>query len=63
MGISPSLVRFLLSLKIKRWFVFTFIHLGELFVQQTVDEMLRVGGPDWQRVLNYVESIYRHFEM
>ncbi|XP_017265751.1 cytospin-A [Kryptolebias marmoratus] len=29
----------------------------------TVDEMLRVGGPDWQRVLNYVESIYRHFEM
>nr|XP_015825827.2 cytospin-B [Nothobranchius furzeri] len=29
----------------------------------TVDEMLRVGGPDWQRVLSYVESIYRHFEM
>ncbi|XP_060919306.1 cytospin-A isoform X1 [Labrus mixtus] len=29
----------------------------------TVEEMLRVGGPDWQRVLNYVESIYRHFEM
>lgn len=25
--------------------------------------MLRVGGPDWQRVLSYVESIYRHFEM
>ena len=30
---------------------------------QTVDEMLRVDGPDWQRVLGYVESIYRHFEM
>ncbi|XP_034530500.1 cytospin-A [Notolabrus celidotus] len=29
----------------------------------TVEEMLRAGGPDWQRVLNYVESIYRHFEM
>lgn len=29
----------------------------------TVEEMLRVGGPDWQRVLSYVESIYRHFEM
>lgn len=25
--------------------------------------MLRAGGPDWQRVLGYVESIYRHFEM
>ncbi|XP_074548906.1 uncharacterized protein LOC141807041 isoform X2 [Halichoeres trimaculatus] len=29
----------------------------------TVEEMLRTGGPDWQRVLGYVESIYRHFEM
>ncbi|XP_068195691.1 cytospin-A isoform X2 [Antennarius striatus] len=29
----------------------------------TIDEMLRTGGPDWQRVLSYVESIYRHFEM
>ncbi|KAJ8288660.1 hypothetical protein COCON_G00013190 [Conger conger] len=29
----------------------------------TVDEVLRRGGPDWQRVLGYVESIYRHFEM
>ncbi|XP_047201984.1 cytospin-B [Girardinichthys multiradiatus] len=29
----------------------------------TADEMLRAGGPDWQRVLSYVETIYRHFEM
>ncbi|XP_077394477.1 cytospin-A [Festucalex cinctus] len=29
----------------------------------TVEDMLRAGGPDWQRVLNYVESMYRHFEM
>ncbi|XP_075964727.1 uncharacterized protein LOC142968638 [Anarhichas minor] len=29
----------------------------------TVEEMLRAGGPDWQRVLSYVESIYQHFEM
>uniref|UniRef100_A0A8C4ZN33 Cytospin-A n=1 Tax=Gadus morhua TaxID=8049 RepID=A0A8C4ZN33_GADMO len=29
----------------------------------TADEMLRAGGPDWQRVLSYVESMYRHFEM
>ncbi|XP_033844670.1 cytospin-A [Periophthalmus magnuspinnatus] len=29
----------------------------------TLEEMLRVGGPDWQRVLSYVESVYRHFEM
>ncbi|XP_041809831.1 cytospin-B isoform X2 [Chelmon rostratus] len=29
----------------------------------TVEEMLRAGGPDWQRVLSYMESIYRHFEM
>ncbi|KAK7904798.1 hypothetical protein WMY93_017405 [Mugilogobius chulae] len=29
----------------------------------TLEEMLRVGGPDWQRVLSYVENVYRHFEM
>ncbi|XP_041710274.2 cytospin-A-like [Coregonus clupeaformis] len=29
----------------------------------TMEEMLRAGGPDWQRVLGYVESMYRHFEM
>ncbi|KAM7403886.1 hypothetical protein PAMA_004353 [Pampus argenteus] len=29
----------------------------------TVVEMLRSGGPDWQRVLSYVENMYRHFEM
>ncbi|KAL2099220.1 hypothetical protein ACEWY4_005700 [Coilia grayii] len=29
----------------------------------TVEEMLRAEGPDWQRVLGYVESIYKHFEM
>lgn len=29
----------------------------------TVDEMLKPDGPDWQRVLGYVESIFRHFEM
>ncbi|XP_024914952.1 cytospin-A-like [Cynoglossus semilaevis] len=29
----------------------------------TVEEMLKAGGPDWQRVLGYVESMYRHFEM
>ncbi|XP_060947987.1 cytospin-A [Limanda limanda] len=29
----------------------------------TVEEMLRAGGPDWQRVLGYVESIFRQFEM
>ncbi|XP_057716457.1 cytospin-A isoform X2 [Corythoichthys intestinalis] len=29
----------------------------------TVEDMLRAGGPDWQRVLSYVESMYRHFEM
>lgn len=28
-----------------------------------VEEMLKAGGPDWQRVLGYVESMYRHFEM
>ncbi|GAA6097659.1 cytospin-A isoform X1, partial [Tachysurus ichikawai] len=29
----------------------------------TADEMLKSEGPDWQRVLGYVESIYSHFEM
>ncbi|XP_076850671.1 cytospin-A [Brachyhypopomus gauderio] len=29
----------------------------------TLEEMMRTEGPDWQRVLGYVESIYRHFEM
>ncbi|XP_031437784.1 cytospin-A-like isoform X2 [Clupea harengus] len=29
----------------------------------TVEEMLSAGGPDWQRVLEYVESMFRHFEM
>nr|XP_020459715.1 cytospin-A-like [Monopterus albus] len=29
----------------------------------TMEEMLRADGPDWQRVLGYVESIFRHFEM
>ncbi|KAK1170449.1 cytospin-A-like isoform X1 [Acipenser oxyrinchus oxyrinchus] len=29
----------------------------------TVEEMLRTEGPDWQRVLEYVECIYNHFEM
>ncbi|XP_039604295.1 cytospin-A isoform X2 [Polypterus senegalus] len=28
----------------------------------TVDEMVKGEGPDWQRVLDYVESIYVHFE-
>ncbi|XP_026141556.1 cytospin-A-like [Carassius auratus] len=29
----------------------------------TVEEMLKEEAPDWHRVLEYVESIYRHFEM
>ncbi|XP_051265328.1 cytospin-B-like [Dicentrarchus labrax] len=29
----------------------------------TVGEMLKADGPDWQKVLSYVESIFRHFEM
>ncbi|XP_031178101.1 cytospin-A-like isoform X2 [Sander lucioperca] len=29
----------------------------------TVEEMLKADGPDWQRVLGYVESVFRHFEM
>ncbi|XP_068433102.1 cytospin-A-like isoform X2 [Clinocottus analis] len=29
----------------------------------TSGEMLKADGPDWQQVLGYVESIFRHFEM
>ncbi|XP_072306429.1 cytospin-A-like [Eucyclogobius newberryi] len=29
----------------------------------TVEDMLKAGGPDWQKVLSYVESIFRNFEM
>ncbi|CAL8317208.1 unnamed protein product [Merluccius merluccius] len=29
----------------------------------TVEEMLNADGPNWQRVLVYVEGIFRHFEM
>ncbi|XP_023809042.1 cytospin-A isoform X1 [Oryzias latipes] len=29
----------------------------------TAEEMLKEGGPDWQKVLGYVERIFRHFEM
>ncbi|XP_023203984.1 cytospin-B-like [Xiphophorus maculatus] len=29
----------------------------------TVEEMLKADGPDWQKVLAYVESVFRHFEM
>ncbi|XP_031717535.1 cytospin-A-like isoform X2 [Anarrhichthys ocellatus] len=29
----------------------------------TSEEMLKADGPDWQQVLGYVESIFRHFEM
>ncbi|KAM3603267.1 uncharacterized protein V6R79_019574 [Siganus canaliculatus] len=29
----------------------------------SVEEMLKADGPDWQKVLSYVESIFRHFEM
>ncbi|XP_071323372.1 cytospin-B-like [Trachinotus anak] len=29
----------------------------------TAEEMLKADGPDWQRVLGYIESIFRHFEM
>ena len=25
--------------------------------------MLKADGPDWQKVLGYVESVFRHFEM
>nr|XP_057902073.1 cytospin-A-like [Doryrhamphus excisus] len=28
----------------------------------STEEMLKSGGPDWQKVLGYVESIYQHFE-
>lgn len=34
-----------------------------LTVWQTAEEMLKADGPDWQKVLAYVESIFRHFEM
>lgn len=34
-----------------------------LNVWQKVEDMLKVDGPDWQKVLAYVESIFRHFEM
>ncbi|TNN49163.1 Cytospin-B [Liparis tanakae] len=30
---------------------------------KTSGEMLKADGPDWQQVLGYVESIFRHFEM
>lgn len=39
------------------------INVWNCLFRQAVEEMLRTGGPDWQRVLGYVESIYRHFEM
>ncbi|XP_045916978.1 cytospin-A-like [Micropterus dolomieu] len=29
----------------------------------TAEEMLKEDGPDWQKVLGYVESIFRHFEI
>ncbi|TRZ01904.1 hypothetical protein DNTS_014863 [Danionella cerebrum] len=29
----------------------------------TVEEMLKDDAPDWHRVLEYVENIFRHFEM
>ncbi|XP_036406045.1 cytospin-A-like [Megalops cyprinoides] len=41
-------------------------HTGEsagISATLTIEEMLSEDGPDWQRVLGYVESIYRHFEM
>ncbi|KAL7871395.1 hypothetical protein SRHO_G00063780 [Serrasalmus rhombeus] len=41
-------------------------HTGEsvgIKATLAVEEMLRDEGPDWQRVLGYVESMYRHFEM
>ncbi|XP_036066353.1 cytospin-A isoform X5 [Oryzias melastigma] len=31
--------------------------------EKTAEEILKEGGPDWQKVLGYVESIFRHFEM
>lgn len=31
-------------------------------LSQTVEEMQKADGPDWQKVLAYVESIFRHFE-
>ncbi|XP_072543797.1 cytospin-A-like isoform X2 [Salminus brasiliensis] len=41
-------------------------HTGEsvgIKATLTVEDMLKGEGPDWQRVLGYVESMYRHFEM
>ncbi|KAL0967633.1 hypothetical protein UPYG_G00254720 [Umbra pygmaea] len=41
-------------------------HTGEsvgVTATLAVEEMLKPGGPDWQRVLRYVESMFRHFEM
>lgn len=32
-------------------------------VRQRAEEMLKADGPDWQSVLAYVESIFRHFEL
>ncbi|KAK7906638.1 hypothetical protein WMY93_015250 [Mugilogobius chulae] len=29
----------------------------------TAEDMLQADGPDWQKVLTYVQSIFRHFEM
>ncbi|TNM94826.1 hypothetical protein fugu_017585 [Takifugu bimaculatus] len=37
--------------------------VGMATVRQSVEEMLKACGPDWQSVLAYVESIFRHFEM
>ncbi|XP_029462650.1 trichohyalin-like [Rhinatrema bivittatum] len=33
-------------------------------IQSTLstEEMLRPGGPDWQQVLGYIESVHQHFE-
>lgn len=44
-------------------FFICFLKLHVYPVWQTVEEMLKAEGPDWQRVLGYVESIFRHFEM
>lgn len=44
-------------------FFICFLKLPVYPMWQTVEEMLKAEGPDWQRVLGYVESIFRHFEM
>lgn len=59
-GITQSLVR-ITSVQHNRSRFLT--SLTKVFIRQTIEEMLRAGGPDWQRVLSYVESMYRHFEM